>query len=181
MNAFASPTGFAGTMVTSPARHAPHATWTGARRFAAALLATGGMLLSEPVPAETPVESATAFINHYRQVARARNLPATVACFSDNISLFPPDGPTIVGKAAVKTLYEDFFKSSDSVDNAFTEERTFAGDKVAVRQGISIYRERSHADGQVHKFRTRFVMVLVRERGAWQLATYAWQELKPDE
>jgi len=161
------------------ARHGLQGTWRVRRRFAAALLVMAGALLSAPVAADTAVESAVAFINHYRQAARGRDLPATMACFSEDITLFPPEGPTVVGKAAVKALYEDFFKSSDSVDNEFAEERTFAGDTVAVHQGISTYRERSRADGQIRQYRTRFVMVLVRQQGQWQLATYAWQDLKP--
>ncbi len=168
------------TTATARTRHVPRERLAGPWRLAAVVLVAAGALLSSPVRGETRIESVNAFINHYRKVARARDLPATVACFSNDISLFPPDGPTVFGKAAVTALYEEFFKSSDSVDNKFAEERTFADDTVAVRQGISTYRERLLADGRIHTFRTRFVMVLVRERGAWQLATYAWQELKPD-
>jgi len=51
----------------------------------------------------------------WSQEAVAKDVDATVAVYSDDAEVLPPDAPLITGKAGIRAMWEDLIRTSDRV------------------------------------------------------------------
>ena len=65
----------------------------------------------------------------WSQEAVAKDVDATVAVYSDDAEVLPPDAPLITGKAGIRAMWEDLIRTSDRVSwTAVTVEVSSSGD-----------------------------------------------------
>jgi uncharacterized protein (TIGR02246 family) len=109
---------------------------------------------------------------------RAGDLEAVLRQYADDAILMPPNSASLSGQAGVRTFYEAAFSRFRFEVSFDADEAQVSGDWAFVR-GFINGRFVAKNDEAPRKLHEKFIMVLHRQKDAWNIFRIIWNSSEP--
>lgn len=107
----------------------------------------------------------------------ARDLDAALACYSDDVIWIPPAGGLIIGKESIRDRYREMYDRYGVQLSGIVEE-VHSSDDLAFVRGVTKGELSPCKGGDIIQVRDRFVAILKRENGRWQVTRLMWTPIE---
>lgn len=130
-------------------------------------------------PAETCTRDESAVADVVRRLIRAdnaRDLPAVLDVYSDDVMFLPPSGEIVDGKPAVERRYRALF-STYRVRLETTIEEVRADADLAFVRGVNTGTLEPVAGGSATAVNDRYLAILECRSGRWRVTRLVWNKV----
>jgi ketosteroid isomerase-like protein len=116
-------------------------------------------------------------LNRIQSADTKEDLTGVLACYTPEVTWFPPDGSAVYGIDLIRARYQQLFAEND-LDVTIRAEDMQIGRSVASVAGSTLVHRAPRSGGPPVTSQDRFIMLVRKSEAGWRVQVLAWW---PDE